>query len=147
MPHPRPLFDRFQKLARRGNFVPMYRRLFSDQLTPVMAYRRLVRPDERMAPSFLLESVVGGEHAARYSFVAAQPIAEIVARDRRVTRRVGETTDEFECDDPMAEMRKLSDGLSIVPLPELPDFTGGWVGYAGYDTIRYAEGEKLSACR
>lgn len=123
----------------------MYRRLFADQLTPVVAYRRLVKPDERSAPSFLLESVVGGDHAARYSFVAAQPIAQIVARGTAVTRTVGDDTDQLDAPDPMALMSEMTRNLRIVPLDELPDFTGGWVGYAGYDTIRYSEGEKLAS--
>lgn len=123
----------------------MYRRLFADQLTPVIAYRRLVKPDERSAPSFLLESVVGGDHAARYSFVAAQPIAQIVARGTSVTTLVGDDTEQLDAPDPMALMSEMTRNLRIVPLDELPDFTGGWVGYAGYDTIRYSEGEKLAS--
>lgn len=55
-----PDFVRFQDEATRGNLVPLYARLFSDQLTPVTAYRCLVRADDREAPSFLFESVVNG---------------------------------------------------------------------------------------
>jgi len=88
MVHHRPDIGEFRRLAERGNLVPVYRRLFSDQLTPVLAYRRLVRPDQRTAPSFLFESVVGGERQARYSFMGAQPVAEVIACGRRVSRRV-----------------------------------------------------------
>jgi anthranilate synthase component 1 len=141
----RPSLERFRQLARQGNLVPIYRQLMSDQLTPVLAYRRLVKPDDRMAPSFLLESVVGGERIARYSFMGAQPLAEIIAHDRQVTRRFGAETATFTSDDPLKEMARLNEKWKLANVPELPDFTGGWVGYAGYDTVRYAEGEKLDA--
>ena len=62
--------------------VPVAVRLLSDQLTPVLAYRRLVAADEREAPSFLLESVEGGERQGRYSILGAQPILEVVAFGR-----------------------------------------------------------------
>ena len=53
--------DEYRRLVSEGhNLVPLYRRIFDDQLTPILAYRCLVQEDERDAPSFLLESVVGG---------------------------------------------------------------------------------------
>jgi len=138
-----PDFETFRRLAEQGNLIPVYRRLMSDQLTPVLAYRRLVKPDDRFAPSFLLESVVGGEHAARYSFIGAQPMAEIIAYGPRVTRRIEGDIEHYDCDDPLGEMDRVTAAWELAPLPELPDFTGGWVGYAGYDTVRYVEAEKL----
>ena len=74
-----PDIETFTRLAEsptggdRRRLLPIFRRLFSDALTPVLAYRRLVRPDDRMAPSFLLESVVGGDQIGRYSSLGAQP--------------------------------------------------------------------------
>ena len=53
-------FARFKEAATRGNLVPLYERIFADQLTPVTAYRCLVAEDDREAPSFLFESVVNG---------------------------------------------------------------------------------------
>jgi len=148
MAHDHPDFASFKTLAdkRQGNLIPMYRQLFGDQLTPVLAYRRLVRADDRMAPSFLLESVVGGDRVGRYSFMAAQPIAQIVARDRQV--RYVDGTDagksrDYHAEDPLMEMDRLTRKWKLVRVQGLPDFTGGWVGYAGYDTVRYLEGEKL----
>lgn len=143
MPTYRPDFQRFGELASEGNLIPIYRQLTSDQLTPVLAYRRLVRPDERLAPSFLLESVVGGERAARYSFLGAQPMAEVLARSHEVIRRVGDRTERYTAEDPLAEIPALTQGWKLARIPRLPDFTGGWVGFAGYDTVRYAEPEKL----
>ena len=68
-----PDLTTFARLAQRRNLIPLVRRLMSDQLTPVLAYRRLVRPDDRTAPSFLLESVESGGTVGRYSFLAARP--------------------------------------------------------------------------
>lgn len=146
-----PDIDTFKALADQhpSGLIPLYRRLFSDALTPVLVYRRLVRPDQRLAPSFLLESVIGGDRVGRFSFAGSQPIAEVIARDTEVEYRdhLDPTkSNTFECADPLSEMPKLTADHELVRLPgksELPDFTGGWVGYAGYDTVRYLEGEKL----
>jgi len=129
-----------------ANLIPVYRRLMSDQLTPVLAYRRLVRPDERMAPSFLFESVVEGTTVGRYSFVGAQPVAEMICRgfsvefkDHLDTRR----SRAYRSEDPLAEMERYTREDQLLQVPGLPDFTGGWVGYVGYDAVRYLEREKL----
>ncbi len=68
----RPDLKTFREAAERGNLVPLYRRIFSDQLTAVLAYRRLVSADDRTAPSFLLESVEGGEKLARFWYFSFQ---------------------------------------------------------------------------
>ena len=146
-----PSIEEFEKLAasKQGGrvLVPMYRELLSDQLTPVLAYRRLVRPDSRMAPSFLLESVVGGDRVGRYSFMGAQPIVEIVAKgfEIELIDRIDDGNSRtFTSEDPLSEMDSITSSWELAAIEGLPDFTGGWVGYAGYDTIRYLEGEKLS---
>lgn len=138
--------------------VPIALRLLDDQLTPVLAYRRLVAPDERTAPSFLLESVEGGERQGRYSILGAQPAMEVLAHgheveviDHRLARQPGHRTLTTEAD-PLAVLRRISSGTRLVmpplapgPSPLLPAcFLGGWVGFAGYETVRYAEPEKLS---
>ena len=108
-----------------------------------------MRPDDRLAPSFLLESVEDGSRQGRYSYLASQPVVEIIAHGQDVQRidRRGNTdtpdTQAFHCDDPLQEMDKLTAGYVLAPVEGLPDFTGGWVGFAGYDTVRYLEGEKL----
>jgi anthranilate synthase component 1 len=116
--------------------IPVGVRLLADHLTPVVAYRRLVAPDQREAPSFLLESVEGGERQGRYSILGAQPTREVVARG--------------VCDDPFREMSAEARRFRLVwpptrgPSDALPAcFLGGWVGYAAYDSVRYAEPGKL----
>lgn len=140
----------FRRLAEQGNCIPLAKRLMSDQLTPVLGYRRLVDRDDRTAPSFLLESVDGGTKAGRWSFLGAQPALEVTARGHDVAiddHRKG-TSESRRVDDPLSVPRACSAGLRPVRPPaaagfELPTFTGGWVGYAGYDTVRYLEPKAL----
>jgi anthranilate synthase component 1 len=128
--------------------VPLYRRIFDDQLTPILAYRLLVKEDEREAPSFLLESVVGGTQIGRYSFLGRRPVMEVTAKDYEVTvtrheggRAASETTTER---DPMEVMKRIGESWRACKTPGLPDcFAGGWVGFTGYDTVRYQYQSKL----
>ncbi|QQE11621.1 anthranilate synthase component I [Planctomycetota bacterium] len=150
-----PNFEAFKDLANgegdvsEKKLIPMCRRLFSDALTPVLAYRRLVRNDDRLAPSFLLESVVDGDRVGRYSYVGANPMIEVIARryDVEVRDHVGMgLTKKFVSEDPLMEMKKIVCDWKLIDPGEslrLPDFTGGWVGFSGYDTVRYLEPEKL----
>jgi anthranilate synthase component I len=136
--------------------VPIQERLLSDQLTPVVAYRRLVSGDDRTAPSFLLESVEGGERQGRHSILGAQPVVEVVAYGhgvRTVDHRDG-TRREGESGNPLLAPREVTAGVRLVTppagspregLPACP--LGGWFGYASYDTVRYAEPEKLAFAR
>lgn len=143
--------------------VPMSVRLLADQLTPVLAYRRLVAPDERTAPSFLFESVEGGERQGRYSILGSRPAMEVVAHTRDDTadhveiidhRPGGDLEASLEDDaaeeNPLFVARAISKRFELVKpqaataRDELPRaFLGGWVGYAAYDTVRYGEPEKL----
>ncbi|MBN1943600.1 MAG: anthranilate synthase component I [Phycisphaerae bacterium] len=141
MKHYYPNFDEFLKLSEKGNTVPVYRQLLADAITPVTAYQRLAQPLGYAPAShaFLLESVVGGEKIARYSFVAANPEAVFTAtRDEIVIDRDGQTQ-TLASHDPLAELQKLLAPHRAVHLPGLPRFTGGVVGYAAYDMIRYYE--------
>ena len=136
--------------------VPLAVRILADQLTPVAAYRRLVAEDERTAPSFLLESVEGGERQGRYSILGAHPSTEVIAFGRVVTvsdhTPTGSRTRTQRQADPVDFLRGLSAPLQLAVPPDHVDtgllpacVHGGWFGYAGYDTVRYAEPEKLDA--
>ena len=142
MKHYHPDFTEFCSLADKGNTIPVYRQLLADALTPVSAYQRLAHPPG-FAPAsnaFLLESVVGGEQVARFSFVAADPDITFTARrDRVVIHPRGGKLDEIQSDDPLGELENLLSPHKPVSLPNLPRFTGGVVGYAGYDVMRYYE--------
>ena len=125
------------------------RRLFSDQLTPVVAYRRLVAPDERSAVSFLFESVEQGGAVGRYSMLGAQPMLEVVARGNEVTlierpEHSAPRERTMSAADPLAFVRDLRPWTSVEATGPLPAcFHGGWVGYVGFDAVRWMEWEKL----
>lgn len=133
--------------------VPVGVRVLADVLTPILAYRRLVAADERTAPSFLLESVEGGERQGRYSILGSRPALEVEIRDGRARvrdHRSGRLRDEV-CPDPIGLVRGLTEGWRVVVPPEAHDrgllprcVVGGWFGYAAYDTVRAAEPTKLS---
>jgi anthranilate synthase component 1 len=135
-----PTFDEFSVSARAAKIVPVYRLLLADRLTPVSAFEVLGREQH----AFLLESVVGGEKIGRYSFIAAGPrLVYQVADGHASIQPVGKPPNEFITTDPLADLQKLLPAESCHRDKHLPAFTGGLVGYAGYDTIRYYEKEKL----
>lgn len=140
---------KFKEASKHGNLIPLYRSIFSDHLTPVLAYRCLVKEDDREAPSFLFESVEPGLKASnvgRYSVIGAQPTMEIVAKENMVTimdHLEGSRTEKFE-EDPMSIPRRIMERWKPQCIDELPEaFCGGWVGFFSYDTVRYVEKKKL----
>ena len=140
-----PDFESFCELARGVDLVPVYRRLVSDSLTPVTAFHKI----DAGRCACLAESVVGGEKVGRYSFLATHPFLEIEAYGNRVTinSQSGVSasggpileTRQFESPDPLGELRDRVTKVRAATLPELPPFTSGAVGYAGYDVVRYVE--------
>jgi anthranilate synthase component 1 len=140
-----PDFETFKNHAQGVQLVPVYRRLLSDALTPVSAFHKL----DAGRCACLLESVVGGEKVGRYSFLATEPFFEIEAYGKRVTTNAYTgisaggiptlVTRQFDCDNPLEELRSRVEAIRAVHLPELPPFYSGAVGYAGYDTVRYNE--------
>ncbi|XP_031484986.1 anthranilate synthase alpha subunit 1, chloroplastic-like [Nymphaea colorata] len=140
---------KFVEASKNGNVLPLYRCIFSDHLNPVLAYRCLVKEDDREAPSFLFESVdqgYKGTNVGRYSVIGAQPTLEIVAKENLVSildHRMGKRTEEF-VEDPMVIPRRIMDKWKPQLTDGLPDaFCGGWVGFFSYDTIRYVEKKKI----
>lgn len=126
--------------------MPLSARIFSDHLTPVLAYRCLVDESDSQLPSFLLESVVNGDQQGRYSFVGSSPALEVVAvRDKVVLMdHAAGTRTASSMADPMQLPESLSREWRPAKAEGIPNvFTGGWVGYAGYDTVRYVYGNKL----
>src|SRR6516165_5304527 len=130
-----PDLQEFQKLAAQGNLVPVTRRLLADLETPLSAYRKIRGPTE----SFLFESVEGGEHLGRYSFVGCGPRAMIrqisdrveVVENGKITETVpvkqrapeGESaahSDSTIARDGLEVVQRVMRKYRPVPLPGLP---------------------------
>ena len=129
--------QRFDELARHHRLVPVYRRLFADSLTPLSAFAQIDGGDS----ACLFESVIGGEKVGRYSFLGAEPFLRFEAFGTAVNiwRAGSDTVERFDSVDPLAELERQMAAYRPAHLPELPPFTSGVVGYAAYDSIRYAE--------
>jgi anthranilate synthase component I len=136
MPH-YPDFAKFTQLAVTADYVPVYRRVLSDVLTPVSAFHKI----DDGGSACLFESVIGGEKVGRYSFLAAEPFMVMEATGKKWTRTIVESghVEETMVDDPIEILRQYVEYIHVAKLPELPPFVGGAVGYAGYDTVRYFE--------
>jgi anthranilate synthase component 1 len=113
-----------------------------DRLTPVSAFHLLTRGDTS-AHAFLLESVTGGEKVGRYSFLGVDPVTVYAARRGEATLSRAGRTSRASTGDPLADLRDLLGDTPYQRDPALPGFTGGFVGYAGYDVVRYYEPGKL----
>ena len=131
-----PTREEFRTLASQGNLVPIFAELAADLDTPLSAFLRL-RPGPY---SFLLESVEGGEKWARYSFLGTDPHLVFIAKGSRVSvRRADGTTELLPGRDPFESLRTLLAQFKPVPVPGLPRFQGGAVGFLSYDMIRHVE--------
>jgi anthranilate synthase component I len=128
-------FDAFKDLARRGTFVPVCKEIVADLLTPVSAFLKIA---EHADYAFLLESVEGGEHVGRYSFLGKDPFLILRARDGKTTIDRGGQTETSE--QPFIEtLRRLMADFRSPFVPDLPRFTGGAVGYLGYGAASWFE--------
>src|SRR5262249_17070957 len=116
-------FDEFKELAQRGTFVPVYKEIVADLLTPVSAFLKIAEDSDH---AFLLESVEGGEQVARYSFLGKDPFLILRARGgKTIVRQSGETREEnmpF-----IAKLREVMAKYRSPFVPGLPRFTGGAV--------------------
>jgi anthranilate synthase component 1 len=131
-----PTLEQVRSLAAQGNFVPVYRELPADLETPVSVYLRL----RGQGPSFLLESVEQGEQLGRYSFLGTQPTMTFIARGDRITLGSGAGAPLAEhLGDPLRVLAEVLRQRRLARLAGLPRFTGGAVGYMGYDLVRFIE--------
>jgi anthranilate synthase component 1 len=153
-----PTLEEFTKLAAQGNLIPVTRRLLADIETPLSAYRKIRGQGE----SFLFESVEGGEHLGRYSFVGCNPRAVVRQNGNRVeVIENGKVVETFTIAiqsgrDALPRVQAdqqvgptVKDGLEIVErvmrkyhavsVPGLPRFTGGAIGFIGYEFIHDVE--------
>ena len=132
----RPTLEEFQTLARTARVIPVWREFLFDVDTAVTAYHKLARPPF----GFLLESVVGGDQWARYSFVGTSPSAAWRLKGGQVswwTPADGWTS--VDCEDPLYDLDRRLTERTPAEVPGLPRFWGGAVGFFGYDVVRHIE--------
>ena len=118
-----PNLEEVKQLQSQGNVIPVYKSVIADFLTPVSAFLKL---EKNRSHAFLLESIEGGERIARYSFLGVDPFLITRYRD-------GEPANFIQ------NLRETMDRFKSVKLSNLPPFTGGAVGYFGYDMVRTIE--------
>src|SRR5262249_29036140 len=118
-----PSLDEIKRLQSQGNVIPVYKSVIADFLTPVSAFLKL---EKDQSHAFLLESVEGGERIARYSFLGGNPFLVKRYKDGQPTNF-------------MQDLRNTMAQFKYVRVPHLPPFTGGAVGYFGYDMVRTIE--------
>jgi anthranilate synthase component 1 len=130
-----PSAREFLKLSRTHSLVPVYRTVTADLETPVSAFLRIAAEEPE---AFLLESVEGGEHVGRYTFIGIQPYKKMVARGTHITVREGRRERSFT-GDIFEELKRALSGHTPARLPGLPPFTAGAVGFFAYDVVRQIE--------
>jgi len=132
-----PNRDQFIALCAQGNLVPVYADLMADLETPVSAYAKL----KKAGPSFLLESVEGGEHLSRYSFIGVRPRKIFACGPEFTTIRSPESEEQTVPTpaDPLKLIEAEMAGITPVVVPDLPRFTGGAVGFVGYEYVTRVE--------
>nr|VFK61952.1 MAG: anthranilate synthase component 1 [Candidatus Kentron sp. UNK]VFK70070.1 MAG: anthranilate synthase component 1 [Candidatus Kentron sp. UNK] len=134
--------EKFAALAREGyTRIPLVREIMADLDTPLSVYLKLAGTK----CSYLLESVHGGEKWGRYSIIGLPCRDRVKVTGQTVTlMRHDQILEEVETPDPFAWIASFQQRFRSANLPNLPRFTGGLVGYFGYDAVRYVE-PKLGA--
>jgi anthranilate synthase component 1 len=129
--------DAFRQLADAGHTrIPMVREVLSDLDTPLSVYLKLADGPH----TYLFESVEGGETWGRYSIIGLPARLTYTFRGHAMeTRAHGELVDTRHVDDPLAEVDRLREAHKVPRVPGLPAFTGGLVGYFGFEAIGYIE--------
>jgi anthranilate synthase component 1 len=132
-----PSREVFTSLAAQGNVIPVYADLMADFETPVSAYAKL----KEAGPSYLFESVEGGENLARYSFIGCRPRKVFICGKETTEIRVpGQPVQTVPTPrDPLSLIETEMQGYKPVALPGLPRFTGGAVGFVAYEYVTRIE--------
>jgi anthranilate synthase component 1 len=129
-----PSLQEVIRLAKDYNLIPIVRHVLADTETPIRVFQHFY--EEKRA--FLLESVEGGVKWARYSFIGTDPFLLIRAKHGTVTIQTGRETITSE-EKPVELLKAYLRSYSSPSLPDLPRFTGGAVGFFGYDLLQYYE--------
>ena len=131
-----PSKQEFIKLSRKGNLIPVYKEIEADLETPVSSFLKITKGDY----SYLLESVEGEEKIARFSFLGTNPSLVFRSKGREIEIIEDKRKRRFiTAGDPLGEIKKIMKQFKFVKVAGLPRFSGGLVGYIGYDMIRFFE--------
>jgi len=133
-----PNREAFLEKAKQGNLIPVWKEILADQETPLSAYervRRYLREKDHASHTWMLESVEGGEHIGRYSFIGGNPRSIIRTCGGMTEITEGETKLELKEPDPLSAVKAYMSRYKPVKDPALPRFTGGAVGFIGYDVV------------
>jgi anthranilate synthase component 1 len=130
-----PSLRDFQRLAKSHTLIPVSRTVAADLETPVSAFLRVAAHEPE---AFLLESVEGGEHVGRYTFIGIRPYRKMSARDGVITILEGRKR-RTHTGDIFTELKTALHGETPAKLPGLPPFTAGAVGFFSYDIVRSIE--------
>ena len=122
-------------MARTRDLVPVVRERMADLETPVSAFAKL----RALGGAFLLESAEGGERMGRYSFIGVAPRSTLVFRDGVATVTEDGVAREVVYADPLVLLREVMATYHRAPARDLPRFSGGAVGYVGYEAARRFE--------
>ena len=134
--HLTPTPDEFAELAKHGNVIPVFAEFIADNETPVSTFKKL----DHGGNSFLFESTEKNDVSGRFSFVGIDP--RIVIKTCGAKLQIVELGLERQVEitsDPLDEVRKLMARYQFVSRPELPRFSGGAVGFLGYEAIHFFE--------
>ncbi|HZP66787.1 MAG TPA: anthranilate synthase component I [Rudaea sp.] len=129
--------DEFAAFAAQGyNRIPVVREVLSDLDTPLSVYLKLADGPY----TYLLESVEGGENWGRHSIIGLPCRRVYRLRGHQLTiEELGETVEQREVADPLGEIERLRAQFRVARVPQMPEFSGGLVGYFGFECIGYIE--------
>jgi anthranilate synthase component 1 len=130
-----PDFKEFSRLARDYTLVPVSKVVRADMLTPVSAFLAIAADEPE---AFLLESVEGGEKIGRYTFLGVRPHRKLTARGSEIRVQTGKRT-EARTGSVFETVKNLMREHRAAPVPGLPPFTSGAVGFFSYDAVRQLE--------
>jgi len=129
-----PSLEQVITLSSQFNLIPVVKRLLSDMETPIRVFQRYAQRDR----AFLLESVEGGVQWARYSFIGTDPFLMVSGKQGRIVLEKN-GVEEIMNGKPVEELKALLRSYRSPKLEEMPPFTGGAIGFFGYDLLQYYE--------